>query len=159
MITSIWTSPGGDASAAQELRREVFQHELGFSTAEDQDGQDAYAWHLVLLLNEEPVATGRITYGGVGTAKLSRICVKKRYRRQGIGDGLVKILDFKASQMGMRYSAVEVPEDLMGFYTRLGYTATGETYVKLGRKLTPMKKETNDGSRENCSHQCSGKKG
>lgn len=158
MITSIWTAPGGDDSAAKELRRQVFQQELGFAESEDRDGMDACAWHLVLLMNDEPVATGRISYEGAGTAKIDRVCVKKRYRRQGIGDGLVKILDYKASQLGMRYSAVDAAEELREFYLRLGYLPAGEKITKLGRELTPMKKETNDGTRENCSHQCACKK-
>lgn len=156
MITSIWTAPGGNASAAKELRRQVFQEELGIPQAEDYDAMDPYAYHLVLVMGDVPVATGRITYGGVGTAKLSRICVLKKYRRQGIGDGLVKILDYKASQMGMQYSTVDVAEDLLPFYRRLGYAPSGQPFTKWGQKLTPMKKETNDGTRENCTHQCSG---
>ena len=118
MITSIWTGPGEENPAAKELRRQVFQEELQIPAAEEWETQDAYAYHLVLLMNDTPVATGRITYGGVGTAKLSRICVLKKYRRQGIGDGLVKILDYKASQMGMRYSQVDADEELLPFYRR-----------------------------------------
>lgn len=154
MITSIWTGAGGDASTAWEVRRQVFQQELGFAPEEDRDAQDSYAYHLVLMMGDVPVAAGRITYGGVGIAKLSRICVVKKYRRQGIGDGLVKILDYKASQMGMQYSSVEATEELLPFYRRLGYTASGETITRWGKTLIPMKKETNDGTRENCAHQC-----
>lgn len=156
MITSIWTGPGEENPAAKELRRKVFQEELQIPAAGEWETQDAYAYHLVLLMNDTPVATGRITYGGVGTAKLSRICVLKKYRRQGIGDGLVKILDYKASQMGMRYSQVDADEELLPFYRRLGYAPAGDPITKWGRTLLPMKKETNDGTRENCAHQCPG---
>lgn len=156
MITSIWTGPGQDASAARQLRQQVFQQELGIPAAEEWESQDSYAYHLVLVMGDTPVAAGRITYGGVGVAKFSRICVLKKYRRQGIGDGLVKILDYKASQMGMQYSQVDAEESLLPFYQRLGYTACGEPVTKWGRTLIPMKKETNDGTRENCAHQCPG---
>lgn len=64
----------------------MFQQELGFAPEEDRDAQDSYAYHLVLMMGDVPVAAGRITYGGVGIAKLSRICVVKKYRRQGIAD-------------------------------------------------------------------------
>lgn len=154
MITSIWTNPGGDGSVARALRQQVFCQELGLEERLAWDESDPYAFHLVLMMEDTPVAAGRITYGGVGMAKLSRICVAKRYRRQGIGDGLVKIMDFKASQMGMAWSRVDVPEELMHFYLRLGYTPDGDTFEAWGRTLTPMKKETNDGTGENCAHQC-----
>ena len=111
MITSIWMKPGDDLKTALDIREQVFQQELGFTKEADQDALDAYSYHLVLLLNDVPVATGRISYDGVGMARLSRICVRKKYRRQGIGDGLVKVLDYKASQLGMGHSRVEtVPE-------------------------------------------------
>ena len=156
MITSVWTGPGEAAPAAKELQREVFCQELGMPETEAWDTADTYAYHLVLLMGDVPVATGRITYGGVGTAKLGRICVKKKYRRQGIGDGLVKILDYKAAQMGMQYSQVDADETLLPFYQRLGYVECGTPEHKWGRTLIPMKKETNDGTRENCAHQCPG---
>ncbi len=156
MITSLWLRPGEDLTPALELRKTVFQQELAWSAEEDQDGQDAYAFHLVLLLKDEPVATGRITYGGVGVARLGRICVLKPYRRQGIGDGLVKVLDYKASQMGMQVSQIETVETMMPFYQRSGYAPTGETVEKNGMKWVVMQKETNDGTRENCAHQCPG---
>ena len=156
MITSIWTNPGGDATAARDLRREVFQQELGLADYETMESMDGYCYHLVLVMNGEAVATGRITYGGAGTAKLTGICVKQKYRRQGIGDGLVKVLDYKASQLGMRYSALDAEESQVPFYQRIGYVPSGEKFTKWGRTLVPMKKETNDGTRENCAHQCPG---
>ena len=159
MVTSLWMKPGEDISAALEIRKSVFQDELGWEAEQDNDLMDNYAFHLVLLLNDVPVATGRITYGGVGKAQLSRICVVKKYRRQGIGDGLVKVLDYKASQLGMKVSTVETVENLEKFYQRIGFVKTGETKEKYGMELITMQKETNDGTRENCTHQCSGKKG
>ena len=154
MITSMWLRPGEDLTVPHEIRQQVFQQELGFSQQEDQDVIDAYAYHLVLLLNDVPVATGRISYDGVGMARLSRICVLKKYRRQGIGDGLVKVLDYKASQLGMQHSRVETTRELEPFYMRIGYLATGAVRRLRDRELITMEKETNDGTRENCAHQC-----
>ncbi|MEE0095286.1 MAG: GNAT family N-acetyltransferase, partial [Oscillospiraceae bacterium] len=116
MITSIWMKPGDHLKTALDIREQVFQQELGFTKEADQDVLDAYSYHLVLLLNDVPVATGRISYDGVGMARLSRICVLKKYRRQGIGDGLVKVLDYKASQLGMGHSRVETVPELEPFY-------------------------------------------
>lgn len=152
MITSIWIRPGEDLEPAMNIRRKVFEQELGI--AGHQDLLDPYGFHLVLVMGDVPVATGRITYAGVGKALLSRICVLKKYRRQGIGDGLVKVLDYKASQMGMKVSRVETVKDLEPFYMRIGYLATGETVNRFDRELIVMEKETNDGTRENCAHQC-----
>ena len=152
MITSIWTAPGGDASVARALREQVFCQELGMDQEMAWDSMDQYAFHLVLLLDDKPVAAGRMSYGGGSTAMLSRICVAKDYRRQGIGDGLIKIMDFKASGMGMQYSAAEVPEQHRNLFARIGYQEDGPAFSKYGWTVTPMKKETNDGTKSNCAH-------
>ena len=154
MITSIWLRPGEDLTVPRSIREEVFQKELGWTKEADQDVMDAYAYHLVLLLKDVPVATGRLSYDGVGMARLSRICVLKKYRCQGIGDGLVKVLDYKASQLGMGHSRVETVHALEPFYMRIGYLATGAVRTLNGMELITMEKETNDGTRENCAHQC-----
>lgn len=154
MITSIWLRPGEDLTVPYSIREEVFQKELGWTKEADQDVMDAYAYHLVLLLNDVPVATGRLSYDGVDMARLSRICVLKKYRCQGIGDGLVKVLDYKASQLGMGHSRVETIRALEVFYMRIGYLATGTERTAGGMELITMEKETNDGTRENCAHQC-----
>lgn len=154
MITSLWMKPGDDLKVALDIRAQVFQQELGLSQAEDQDALDAYSYHLVLLYNDVPAATGRISYDGVGVAKLSRICVLPQFRRQGIGDGLVKVLDYKASQLGMGKSRVETIPALEPFYLRIGYLRDGQTRQFAGMELISMEKETNDGTRENCAHQC-----
>ena len=154
MITSVWYGPGEDAALAYEIRKAVFQDELGFLPEVDVDRMDPYTVRLVLKLNDLPVATGRISYLRAGVAKIDRVAVVKKYRRQGIGDGLVKVLDYKASQMGMKLSQVETIPELKCFYERIGYQATGETVMKHNRNLIIMEKETNDGTRENCAHQC-----
>lgn len=149
MITSKWLGPGEDISLPLSLRRQVFLEELGLPM-EEEEPEDRYAFHLILLLNDVPVAAGRLSYGGVRTGKLSRICVLKRYRRQGIGDGLVKILDFQAAQRGMQYSRVEAPKELLPFYARIGYRETGEKREMFGMTLFSMQKETNDGTKGGC---------
>lgn len=154
MITSVWFGPGEDAALAHEIRKSVFQEELGFSPEVDVDRMDSYTIRLVLKLNDVPVATGRISYLRAGVAKIDRVAVLKKYRRQGLGDGLVKVLDYKASQMGMKSSQVETIPELKNFYQRIGYQPTGETVTKYNRNLIIMEKETNDGTRENCAHQC-----
>lgn len=154
MITSLWMKPGDELTPALDIRKQVFQQELGWKPEEDQDVVDAYSYHLVLLYNDAPAATGRISYDGIGTAKLSRICVLPQYRRQGIGDGLVKVLDYKASQLGMKRSRVETIPALEPFYMRIGYRAGGKTRTYAGLELISMEKETNDGTGENCAHQC-----
>ena len=66
----------------------------------------------------------------------------------------MKVLDYKASQLGMKKSRVETIPALEPFYMRIGYLADGKTRNYDGMELISMEKETNDGTRENCAHQC-----
>ena len=154
MITSVWTRPGESNPQAADVRKAVFQEEMGWSNEQDRDFMDAYSYQLALLLNDIPVASGRLAYGGPGKAKLDRICVLKKYRRQGIGDGLVKVLDYKAACIGMERSMVEAPAELRRFFERIGFRVTGEAADGNEVAVISMEKETNDGTVKNCSHQC-----
>ena len=100
MITSVWTFPGQDNETARQIRKAVFCDELGMDPEKEQDVFEPFSFQLALLLDDKPVAAGRFYLRGLGKAQLSRICVLPEYRRQGIGDGLIKILDFKAAMAG-----------------------------------------------------------
>ena len=75
MIISQWTSPGGEIQAALDVRRAVFQDELGQSAEQVFDGADTLCWQLAFLDEGTPIAAGRIGYHSPGAAELSQICV------------------------------------------------------------------------------------
>ena len=153
MITSIWTLPGQPNETAQALRATVFCGELGMKPEEEQDAFDPFSFQLALLSDGVPVAAGRFYLRGVGKAQLSRICVLPEYRRQGIGDGLIRILDFKAAMAGLKESYAQVPLEYEKIFRRIGFVPCGEPEEEAGRTVLPMKKETNDGTKGHCAHQ------
>ena len=153
MITSIWTVPGEKNETAATLRAAVFCGELGLPPEVEQDEFDPFSFQLALLSDGVPVAAGRFYLRAVGKAQLSRICVLPEWRRQGIGDGLIRILDFKAAMAGLRESYAQVPLAYVPLFQRIGFVACGEPEQELGQTVQPMRKETNDGTKGHCAHQ------
>lgn len=153
MITSVWTTPGQENEVARELFRAVFCQELGMDEAQLDDAFTPFSFHLALVNDGMPIAAGRFYLRGVGKAELSRICVLPEYRRQGIGDGLIKVLDFKAALAGLDTSYAEVPEEYEKIFLRIGFAPEGDWAEKNGRRVRVMKKETNDGTKGHCAHQ------
>ena len=154
MITSVWYGPGQPFDEAAAIIREVFLDELGADPAHVFDQQDAYSYHLVLRLNGESVAAGRLSYVRAGVGQIGCVAVRRRWRRQGLGDALVKVLLYRAWDLALRRIRVLAREDAMAFYQRLGFVKTGESMEEDGVRKYWMEKETDDGTRDHCTHQC-----
>lgn len=158
MITSAWSQPGQAHPAAEAIYQEVLVQELGLPQ-EAVETAGAMSLHLVLELDGEPVAAGALAYVSARQGRIAPVCVRKRWRLQGIGDGLVKILNYKAGTLGFQTATADVPEAHLGFFRRLGYAETGEEAQCGELPLKIMEKELDDDAGDHCTHQCAGEKG
>ena len=100
----------------QQVRRSVFVKEQGVSEAIDFDGKDGLCAHLLLPFGDDAVGTLRIRTTEKGT-KLERISIIREYRKQGLGELLVRCALSLVS--GPLYIHAQVRS--MGFYERLGF--------------------------------------
>lgn len=123
MIISQWTAPGGEMQAARDVRKTVFQDELGQSAEQVFDKADALCWQLAFLDEQAPIAAGRIGYHSLGVAELSQICVVPERRGEGLGDGVLKTLILKAETLGMKQAIVTCPRDVAGFFETVEFRA------------------------------------
>lgn len=147
MITSVWTTPGECNETALAIEQAVFPE------LETPDAFEPFSFQLALLCDGVPVAAGRFYLRGTGKAQLDRICVLPQWRRQGIGDGLIKILDFKAALAGLQESYAEVPLEYEKIFLRIGFVRCAEPVRRDGKDCVTMKKECNDGTKGHCAHQ------
>lgn len=154
MITSQWYGPGQPYAEAAEICREVFIDELGADPAHVFDAQDPYSYHLVLRLNGQDVAAGRLSYVSAGLGQIGCVAVRKKWRRQGLGDAVVKILMYRAWDLEFRRVRLLARESAAPFYEFEGFAKTGEAFEEDGTMKYWMEKDTDDGTGENCSHQC-----
>lgn len=121
-----------DIAACLALRRTVFIEEQGVPEADEVDGADAGARHLLALADGRPVGTARLLVKG-STGKIGRVCVLAGARGQGIGAALIRaaVAEF-AAMPGIRTIRLGAQTHALGFYAALGFVATGPEYLDAG---------------------------
>jgi predicted GNAT family N-acyltransferase len=118
---------------AWRLRLEVFTGEQSIDPDEDRDGLDEHADHIVAYLGTKPVGTGRVVYDRSGkTAKIGRMVVIGEMRHRGIGRGILERLVALARARGVRTAVLGAQESASGFYERVGFVRTEETFMEVG---------------------------
>ncbi|PZR01113.1 MAG: drug:proton antiporter [Cereibacter sphaeroides] len=121
-----------DIATCRRLRRTVFIEEQGVSEADEVDGRDEEAIHLLATVDGRPVGTARILIEG-NTGKIGRVCVLPDQRGSGLGAALIRaavdelraIPEVKRAKLGAQVHA-------LGFYERLGFTPIGPVYMDAG---------------------------
>jgi len=78
-----------DIATCQHLRRIVFIDEQGVSEADEVDGLDDQAIHLLAWDGDRPVGTARMLVQGT-TGKIGRVCVLAEARGAGLGAALIQ---------------------------------------------------------------------
>lgn len=121
-----------DLAACLALRRAVFIEEQNVPEAEEVDGRDAGAFHLLAKLHGEPVGCARLLVQG-DTGKIGRVCVLLHLRGQGIGVALVRAgLEVLRSREGVTRAKLGAQTHAIGFYSKLGFHADGPEYLDAG---------------------------
>ncbi|PZX18776.1 putative GNAT family N-acyltransferase [Palleronia aestuarii] len=121
-----------DLETCLELRRAVFIDEQGVSEADERDGRDADAVHLLARRDGIAVGCARILVGG-GTGKIGRVCVLPSERGTGLGRALILgCLDVLAARGDVTRAKLGAQIHALGFYERLGFVPEGEEYDDAG---------------------------
>lgn len=121
-----------DLALCHALRRIVFIEEQNVPEAEEVDGRDAGALHLLARLDGLPVGCARLLVMG-DTGKIGRVCVLQDYRGQGIGVALIQsALEVLRAQPGVMRAKLGSQTHAIGFYEKLGFTAQGSEYLDAG---------------------------
>ncbi|WP_432039969.1 GNAT family N-acetyltransferase [Streptomyces cucumeris] len=132
----------GDLTDCFAVRREVFVGEQRIPEAEEMDAYDAEAVHLLATGTAgRPVGTVRFLHGaaadkkygragveGATTAALGRLAVTAAARGTGLGAALVRAVEAEALRRGLTAVYLEAQTHALGFYERLGYTASGPEF-------------------------------
>lgn len=120
--------------ACKQIRHKVFVEEQQIAVEDELDEQDITSEHFLLLINDHPVATARLTNEG----HLGRLAVLKPLRGKGLAEKLLqkilhhcKRVDLKQVHLNAQLSAVNI-------YTKLGFKVNGEEYNEVGIAHLPM---------------------
>ncbi|MCF3973036.1 GNAT family N-acetyltransferase [Paracoccus salsus] len=130
-----------DLDACRALRRTVFIEEQGVPEAEEWDGLDGEALHLLVWQEGAPVGTARILLKGA-TGKIGRVCVLAEARGSGLGAALIRAaMDVLRARPGITHARLGSQVHAIGFYERLGFSVDGPIYDDAGIAHRDMTRE------------------
>ena len=121
-----------DIPTCRALRRVVFIEEQGVSEADEVDGLDGRAIHLLAWDGDCPVGTARLLVKGP-VGKIGRVCVLPEVRGLGLGAALiVTALNVLRDQPGLAEAYLGSQSHATGFYEKLGFAVEGEEFLDAG---------------------------
>ena len=110
----------------KDIREEVFMKEQGFEN--EFDDLDAISTFVVVYDNNLALATGRFYPSEKGYV-IGRVAVVKPYRKQGIGQLVIRSLEQEIGKNGAAFVELSAQQRVQGFYEGLGYTVVGGVYM------------------------------
>ena len=125
---------------AQKIREEVLEREQGFPHDVNIDGLDPSADHVLVLDDEVPVATARLTISMEGEGKIARIALLPGYRGTGLGKRVMRKLEIIAKRHRLQTLFVEPHAHLEPFFRNLGYEKVPGSVELAGHHLIKMMK-------------------
>jgi predicted GNAT family N-acyltransferase len=121
-----------DIATCQRLRRTVFIEEQGVSEADEVDGLDGSAIHLLAFDGDVPVGTARLLVKGA-TGKIGRVCVLRQARGTGLGAALIRAaLDQFRAMPEIGRVTLGAQSHATGFYAALGFQVVGDEFIDAG---------------------------
>lgn len=133
------TRDDSEVAAALVLREEVFVGEQGVSLAEERDGRDEEALHLVVVDDGVVVATCRLLVEGT-TVKLGRMAVSRTRRGLGLARALITEAEARARELGAERMVLAAQLSAQALYDRAGYDAYGDVFLDAGIEHVMMAK-------------------
>ena len=130
-----------DIAACHALRRTVFIEEQNVSVAEEVDGRDDDALHVLATVDGVPMGCARILISA-DVAKIGRVCVLKDGRGTGLGAAIIRAcLDVARAQQGVKKALLGSQTHALAFYERLGFVAFGPIYDDAGIPHRDMERD------------------
>jgi predicted GNAT family N-acyltransferase len=116
---------------AHRVRRIVFMDEQGVSEAEEMDGRDRDAVHVVAYAPDgDPVGTSRYRTPDPGVAKIERVAVCAPHRGEGLGRRLMEEIESCAREDDCTTAMLHAQVSVEEFYEDLGYRTVSEEFLE-----------------------------
>lgn len=129
---------------AADIRRRVFVDEQGVSEADEWDGLDGAARHLLLEMGGEPAATLRYLHED-GWIHIGRVAVLPRFRSFGLGRAIMEYCLAEAEREGAARFYLNSQADKAGFYEKLGFAVSGGEFTDAGIPHVRMERAASHG--------------
>jgi predicted GNAT family N-acyltransferase len=130
-----WARDEHDVQGAFAVRERVFCGEQGVSLAEELDGRDDQALHLVALAPDEGgprvIGTLRLLVEG-GRGKIGRVAVERPWRRRGIASRMLELAVAGARERGCREVRLAAQVSAIDLYAHAGFTVDSDAFEEAG---------------------------
>jgi predicted GNAT family N-acyltransferase len=118
------------AATIRAIRFAVFVEEQDVPPDIEMDDRDPLCIHLLAYVDDQPVGTVRIDFEH--TAKIGRLAVLAKCRRQGIGRALMQRCHEIARQRHLTQVWCNAQTAAVPFYKSIGYSVTGHEFEEAG---------------------------
>lgn len=129
---SVFDGDQGPLDACHAIRRAVFIQGQGVPPEIEVDGRDPQARHVLMWMEDRPVATARARDMGQGTLKVERVAVLDDARGHGLGWQVMQAMERDARGRGFLRIVLGAQVSVIGFYERLGYRCEGPEFMEAG---------------------------
>ena len=127
-----------DWDAALAVREEVFIKEQGVPSSIERDDNDDRAIHVIASHENEIIGTARLTTDL--EARIGRVAVIKKWRRQGIAGLLLNALEDEARKLGFTEMTLHSQSYVNQLYLNHGYVQNGPEFSEADINHVPMTK-------------------
>ena len=110
------------------IRHLIFVMEQNVPHDLELDDRDPICTHLLLKLNNQYIATGRIDLEKQG--KIGRIAVLPSFRNNGYGQTVLYNLELIAKQNNLSFVWLNAQKQTINFYQKSGYNITGNEFLE-----------------------------
>lgn len=121
---------------SRDLRNKVFGREVS-------DEKEESSHHIVGYDKTEQIAVGRFFVTDGMLCRIDFVGVRKDYRRQFVGDLVIKAIEDKAKTLGAKTAVLEAPESALSFFGFENYEIierTSDDGIKMRKDLTKKHK-------------------
>lgn len=117
-----------------DLRSRVLRQPLGLSFTDEELAAEREDLHLLALEGERVIAGLLVQERSQtpGVWKIRQVAVEPLRQGEGIGRALMRAVESAAREAGKTTILLHSREMVCGFYEKLGYIATGESFAEVG---------------------------
>lgn len=112
-----------------DVRYEVFVEEQKFDKSIEIDDIDNEAYHVLLNIDNKPVATARF-FLNKNYWKIGRVCVLKEYRSLKLGSNVMSSIEEHLKKLNVSKVWLTSQLQAVKFYEKNGYICDGEIFLE-----------------------------
>jgi len=117
-----------DYKRAVTIREEILRNPLGISFSKEELEEEASDIHIAGFSDETMIGTQVLSLQNKEIIRMRQVAVHSGYQKRGIGKQLVEFSENFAVKKEYKKMILDSREDVIPFYTKLGYSVFGDRF-------------------------------